>query len=92
LALMTHLRQSGLLFVGDDVTDEQVFGLTEGFAMGILSENTPILGRRFISSTKERSRISSGFSSIASTGHRSPSSLMINEWHRDDWREAAHER
>ncbi|MBI5314377.1 MAG: trehalose-phosphatase [Nitrospirae bacterium] len=35
LALMIHLRQSGLLFVGDDVTDEQVFGLTKGLAMGI---------------------------------------------------------
>ena len=35
LALMTHLRQSGLLFIGDDETDEQVFGLTKGLAMGI---------------------------------------------------------
>ncbi|HKP00998.1 MAG TPA: trehalose-phosphatase [Nitrospiraceae bacterium] len=35
LALMTHLRQSGLLFVGDDVTDEHVFGLTTGLVMGI---------------------------------------------------------
>ena len=35
LALMTHLRQSGLFFVGDDETDENVFGLTEGLAMGV---------------------------------------------------------
>jgi trehalose 6-phosphate phosphatase len=35
LALMRHLRQIGLFFVGDDETDENVFGLTEGLAMGI---------------------------------------------------------
>jgi len=35
LALMRHLRQTGLFFVGDDETDENVFGLTEGLAMGI---------------------------------------------------------
>jgi trehalose 6-phosphate phosphatase len=35
LALMVHLRQIGLFFVGDDETDENVFGLTEGLAMGV---------------------------------------------------------
>jgi trehalose 6-phosphate phosphatase len=35
LALMRHLRQIGLFFVGDDETDEYVFGLTEVLAMGI---------------------------------------------------------
>jgi trehalose 6-phosphate phosphatase len=35
LALMSHLRQSGLFFVGDDETDEDVFGLTEGLVMGV---------------------------------------------------------
>jgi trehalose 6-phosphate phosphatase len=35
LALMTHLRQSGLFFVGDDETDESVFGLQEGLVMGV---------------------------------------------------------
>ena len=35
LALMTHLGQSGVFFVGDDETDEYVFGLKEGLAMGI---------------------------------------------------------
>jgi len=35
LALMVHLRQVGLFFVGDDETDESVFGLAEGLAMGI---------------------------------------------------------
>jgi len=35
LALMVHLRQSGLFFVGDDETDENVFRLTEGLAMGV---------------------------------------------------------
>ena len=35
LALMIHLRQSGLFFVGDDETDEHVFALTEGLVMGV---------------------------------------------------------
>jgi trehalose 6-phosphate phosphatase len=33
LALMRHLRQTGLFFIGDDKTDETVFELTEGLAM-----------------------------------------------------------
>jgi trehalose 6-phosphate phosphatase len=35
LALMTHLRSAGLFYVGDDETDEDVFGLTEGLIMGV---------------------------------------------------------
>lgn len=35
LALMTHLRQAGLFFIGDDETDEDVFGLREGLVMGV---------------------------------------------------------
>jgi len=35
LALMVHLRCRGLFFVGDDETDEDVFGLGEGLIMGV---------------------------------------------------------
>jgi trehalose 6-phosphate phosphatase len=35
LALMLHLRQTGLFFIGDDETDEDVFKLSEGLAMGV---------------------------------------------------------
>ena len=35
LALMAHLRCRGLFFVGDDETDEDVFGLEEGLIMGV---------------------------------------------------------
>jgi trehalose 6-phosphate phosphatase len=35
LALMVQLKQTGLFFVGDDETDEGVFGLREGLAMGV---------------------------------------------------------
>ena len=35
LALMRHLRQTDLLFIGDDDTDEDVFELSEGLAMGV---------------------------------------------------------
>jgi trehalose 6-phosphate phosphatase len=34
-ALVMHLRQAGLFFIGDDETDENVFALTEGLAMGV---------------------------------------------------------
>jgi trehalose 6-phosphate phosphatase len=35
LALMHHLQQSGLFYIGDDETDEDVFGLSEGLAMTV---------------------------------------------------------
>jgi trehalose 6-phosphate phosphatase len=35
LALMVHLRCRELFFVGDDETDEDVFGLEEGLIMGV---------------------------------------------------------
>ncbi len=35
LALMFHLKQEGPFFVGDDETDEDVFGLREGLIMGV---------------------------------------------------------
>lgn len=35
LALMVHLRRIGLFYIGDDETDEDVFGLTEGLTMGV---------------------------------------------------------
>jgi trehalose 6-phosphate phosphatase len=35
VALMVHLRQTGLFFIGDDETDETVFELTESLAMSV---------------------------------------------------------
>jgi trehalose 6-phosphate phosphatase len=35
VALMRHLRQTGLFFIGDDKTDEDVFELSEGLVMGV---------------------------------------------------------
>jgi trehalose 6-phosphate phosphatase len=35
LDLMVHLRCRGLFFIGDDETDEDVFGLGEGLIMGV---------------------------------------------------------
>ena len=35
LELMRHLRQPAFFFIGDDETDEDVFALTEGLAMGV---------------------------------------------------------
>ncbi len=39
LALMSHLRCKGLFFIGDDDTDEDVFGLAEGLMMGVRVEH-----------------------------------------------------
>lgn len=35
LALMQHLKQDGLFYVGDDETDEDVFQLRDGLALGV---------------------------------------------------------
>jgi trehalose 6-phosphate phosphatase len=35
LALMHHLHMTGMFFIGDDETDEDVFELSEGLAMGV---------------------------------------------------------
>lgn len=35
LTLMVHLRRTGVFFIGDDETDENVFELSEGLAMGV---------------------------------------------------------
>jgi len=35
LALMMQLRRTGLFFIGDDQTDEDVFALTQGLVMGV---------------------------------------------------------
>ncbi|NOT22863.1 MAG: trehalose-phosphatase [Nitrospiraceae bacterium] len=35
LALMHHLQQTGLFFIGDDDTDEDVFKLSKGLVMGV---------------------------------------------------------
>jgi trehalose 6-phosphate phosphatase len=32
---MIHLRRTGLFYIGDDETDEDVFELTEGLVMGV---------------------------------------------------------
>lgn len=38
LTLMVQLRQTGVFFIGDDETDENVFELSEGLAMGVRVE------------------------------------------------------
>ena len=35
LALMNHLHRTGLFYIGDEATDETVFSLTKGVAMGV---------------------------------------------------------
>jgi len=35
LALMEHLRLTGLFYIGDEDTDETVFALTRGLTMGV---------------------------------------------------------
>lgn len=35
LALMMELKRTGLFFIGDDETDEDIFALTEGLVMGV---------------------------------------------------------
>jgi trehalose 6-phosphate phosphatase len=47
LALMAHLRCTGLFFVGDDETDEDVFELKEGLIMGVRVGRHPESGAQY---------------------------------------------
>ncbi len=54
LALMTHLGLNGLFYVGDDETDETVFALKEGLAMGVrVSESANSLARYYLKRQEE---------------------------------------
>ena len=55
LALMRHLRLPAFIFIGDDETDEDVFALTEGLAMGVRVE--PHAGSRAKCCIKHRGEI-----------------------------------
>ena len=87
LALMVHLRQIGLFFVGDDETDEDVFGLAEGLAMGVrIGKHAESRAKFYLKHQGEIEEV------IRFLVHRTPESLDANDRHTNDRKEAAPER
>jgi len=90
LALMVHLRQTGLFFVGDDETDESVFALTEGLAMGIrVGHHAESRAQYYV---KHQGEIENIIRFLAHRIDRTTESLNPNDRHKSDRRKAAHER
>jgi trehalose 6-phosphate phosphatase len=89
LALMTHLGQSGLLFIGDDVTDEHVFGLRKGLAMGIrVGKHAESRAKFYL---KHQGEIEDIIRFLIHRIDRTPESAWPDEQRAPDAREAAND-
>ena len=90
LALMRNLRQTGLFFVGDDETDENVFGLTEGLAMGVrVGHYSESRAQYYV---KHQEEIQEIIQFLVRCIDRTSESLIVNDRDASDRNEAAHER
>jgi trehalose 6-phosphate phosphatase len=90
LALMVHLRQSGLFFVGDDDTDENVFGLAEGLAMGVrIGKHAESRAKFYL---KHQGEIEEVIRFLVHRIDRTLESLNADDRHTIDRREAANEQ
>lgn len=90
LALMVQLRQNGLFFVGDDDTDENVFALPEGLAMGVRVGKQADSRAKFY--LKHQGEIEEVIRFLVHRIDRTPESLDNDAGHKSDRKEAAHER
>jgi trehalose 6-phosphate phosphatase len=90
LALMVHLRQSGLFFVGDDETDENVFGLTEGLVMGVRIGKEAHSRAKFY--LKHQGEIEEVIRFLVHRIDRTPESLDGDNRHLMNRKEAANEQ
>jgi len=89
LALMVQLRQIGLFFVGDDETDESVFALTEGLAMGIrVGKHAESRAQYYV---KHQGEIEEVIRFLADRIDRTQESLAANDRNTSDRNKAAHE-
>ncbi|MGA6828750.1 trehalose-phosphatase [Nitrospira sp. NS4] len=90
LQWMVHLRRTGLFFVGDDETDEDVFALTEGLAMGVrVGQHTGSRARYFI---HHQGEIEEVLRFLVHRIDRTPESLSHGDRHANSKSPAAHER
>lgn len=90
LALMVHLRRAGLFYIGDDETDEDVFELTEGLAMGVRVGRHA--GSRAQFYLKQQGEIEEVLRFLVHRIDRTPESLDANDRYTSGRKEAAPER
>jgi trehalose 6-phosphate phosphatase len=90
LALMAHLRQAGLFFVGDDETDETVFRLTEGLTLGVRVGRQPESRARFY--LKHQSEIEEVLRFLVHRLDRTPEPGSHSRLGRTEKREAINDR
>jgi trehalose 6-phosphate phosphatase len=89
LALMVHLRQTGIFFIGDDETDEDVFGLTEGLAMGVrVGHHSESQARYYV---KHQGEIEEVIRFLVHRIDRTPESLDAGDRRASDRNESANE-
>lgn len=90
LALMHHLRQSGIVFIGDDETDEEAFDLTEGLVMGVrVGRHSESRARFYI---KQQSEIEEVLRFLVHRIDRTPESAGMKKQDADGSRNAANGR
>ena len=90
LALMVQLRQNGLFFVGDDDTDENVFALPEGLAMGVRVGKQAESRAKFY--LKHQGEIEEVIRFLVHRIDRTPESLHVDDRHSINSKEPANER
>lgn len=89
LALMHHLRQTGLFFIGDDETDEDVFRLSEGLAMGVrVGRHSESLAQYYV---KDQGEIEDVIRTLLHRLDRTPDSLDADNRDTRDRKKAVHE-
>jgi trehalose 6-phosphate phosphatase len=89
LALMRHLRQTGLFFIGDDETDEDVFELSEGLVMGVrVGRDSKSRAQYYV---KDQGEIEAVIRVLAHSIDRTTKSLDANDRDTRDRNKAVHE-
>lgn len=90
LQWMVHLRRTGLFFIGGDETDEDVFGLTEGLAMGVrVGRHTGSRAGYFI---HHQGEIEEVLRFLVNRIDRTPESLNPGDRQTNNTSSAAHDR
>jgi trehalose 6-phosphate phosphatase len=89
LALMRQLQQTGLFFVGDDETDEDVFELPEGLVMGVrVGRHSESRAQYYV---KDQGEIEDVIRILIRRIDQTPKSLDANDRDTRDRNKAVHE-
>jgi trehalose 6-phosphate phosphatase len=88
-ASVHHLRQTGLFFIGDDETDEDVFTLSEGLAMGVrVGQHSGSRAQYYV---KDQGEIEDVIQVLVHRIDRTTKSLDANDRDTRDRNKAVHE-